>query len=199
METEYFKKMMEDYNNIKFFSENEYQSVLRRIVFRKYPKNYILKNKNEPDNFSRYICNGYIGLFDGTINRNKLKLIFGPTDTVFDKKGFRESKPTPIIIKTLSETMLFEFSKASEMALFEMNKDFCLLALEVSHRITLRTFEQSELKRLGLKNGVSSLAKKYPGIEKILKNQDLADYFNTSLRTIERHKAKIFQSKSQIL
>lgn len=196
MEVEYFRKLMDDYNKIRFFSEEEYQSVFRKVTFKKYPKNSILKRKDDADICSRYICDGYIGLYDASTNRNKLKLIFGPTDTVFDKKGFRQGHPTSNVIKTISDAIIFEFSKTSEISLFEINKEFCLLALEVSHRITQRIYEQNEMKRLGFKESIFNLMNKYPQIEKLITNQDLADYFNTSLRSIERYKGEILRSEN---
>lgn len=196
MEKLYFKKMMEDYNSIKSFSEESYQEVSKKVILRKIPKNEILKRKNEVDDRSRYLCEGLVGLYDGSQGRDKLTLLFGPTDTVFDEEGFRENRPTPNSIKALSDSVLFEFTIEAERALLAHNSDFRLLALEVAHRIGRRTFEQLEIKTKGFKKGFPDLKRRFPDAEILLKNQELADYFSTSIRTIERQKSQFFNPRN---
>lgn len=195
MEKLYFKKMVEDYNSIRFFSEEAYQLVFQKLIFRKLPKNAILKRKDEPDDRSRYICEGLVGLFDETSGRNKLVFLFGPTDTVFDEEGFRTQKSTSNSIRTMTETVLFEFSIEAEKALLAQNPQFGLLALEVAHRITRRTFEQVEIKLQGFSKGYPKLLSKFPGLAEGLKNKELADYFLTSTRTVERQKKTALEQK----
>lgn len=186
MEMLYFKKMMKDYNSIIPFSDLEYEEVRTRVVFRKYPKRFILKEAGKVDHCSRYICAGMIGLYDQSTGVPKLTLIMADTDTAFDEEGFRENLPTKNVLMTLSDCLLFEFSKEDEQELFRINANFRSLALEVSHRITKRNFEQQEIKKLGMRNGFEKLMNRFRGIEKVLKNQELADYFSWSLRSAER-------------
>ncbi len=196
MEMLYFKKMMKDYNSIIPFSDLEYEEVRTRVVFRKYPKRYILKEAGKSDHCSRYICVGMVGLYDQSSGKPKLTLIMSDTDTAFDEEGFRDNLPTSNVLMTLTDCLLFEFGREEEQELFRVNANFRSLALEVAHRINKRNFEQLEIKKLGMKNGFEKLMLRFRGIEKVLKNRELADYFSWSLRSTERWKNFILKGGS---
>lgn len=196
MEMLYFKKMMLDYNSIIPFSDLEYEEVRKRVVFRKYPKRFILKEAGKSDHCSRYICRGMIGLYEQSSGKPKLTLIMSETDTAFDEEGFRENLITDNVLMTLTDCLLFEFGREEEQELFRVNANFRSLALEVAHRITKRNFEQMEIKRLGVRNGLEKLMNRFRGIEKVLRNQELADYFSWSLRNTERWKNFILKGGS---
>lgn len=197
MEKMYFNQLMADYNSIKKFSEEAYRAVFQKLLFRRLPKNYVLKKPNRYDDRSRYICDGYVGLYKySDEDESRLILLFGPTDTVFDEQSFRQKIPSPFSLKTLSPTILFEFPIESEQALLIQNPEFAYLALEVAHRINFRNFEQSIIKSQKFEVGFPLLLKRFPGIDQVLKNKELADFFGVSLSTVERYKRNYFKSRS---
>lgn len=196
MEKMYFNQLMADYNSIRKFSEEAYKAVFQKLLFRRLPKNYVLKEANKSDDRSRYICDGYVGLFQNSEEEeNRLILLFGPTDTVFDEQSFRKKITSPFLLKTLSPTILFEFPIESENALLIQHPEFAFLALEVAHRINYRNFEQSLIKAEKFESGYPMLLKRFPGVDQVLKNQELADFFGVSLSTVERCKRNYFKSQ----
>lgn len=197
MEKMYFNQLMADYNSIKKFSEEAYRAVFQKLLFRRLPKNYVLKKPNRYDDRSRYICDGYVGLYKySDEDESRLIQLFGPTDTVFDEQSFRQKISSPFSLKTLSPTILFEFPIESEQALLIQNPEFAYLALEVAHRINFRNFEQSIIKSQKFEVGFPLLLKRFPGIDQVLKNKELADFFGVSLSTVERYKRNYFKSRS---
>ncbi|MBC6365754.1 Crp/Fnr family transcriptional regulator [Algoriphagus sp. AK58] len=196
MEKMYFNQLMADYNSIRPFSEEAYRAVFQKLLFRRLPKNFVLKKSNKSDDRSRYICEGYVGMFHySEENENRLVLLYGPTDTVFDEQSFRKKIPSSFSLKTLSPTILFEFPIEAEQALLVQNPEFAFLALEVAHRINYRNFEQSIIKAKKFETGFPMLLKRFPGIDQILKNRELADYFGVSLSTVERYKRNYYKSQ----
>lgn len=191
MEKYYLDLMMADYNRIKEYPEEAYHAVFQKLFFRRYPKNFILKDVNLIDEKSRYICEGFVGLYKEMDGGFKLSLISGPTDTAFDEQSFRTKKPTANILKTLSKTVLFEFTIEAEYALLSKMPEFAFLALEVAHRISRRNFEQMSIKDLKFKEGYPELLRLFPGIEQSIKNHELADYFKCSISTVERIKREL--------
>jgi len=196
MEKLYQKKLMEDYNTIKRIPEEDYLPVFRKLIFRKLPRNHILKQSNKIDDRSRYICEGFVGLYEVEDNRDKLHLIFGPTDTAFDPESFKKETASRSIIKTLSPTYLFEFTEESEQLLLTQSPGFIELAHEVNIRIRERHIHQLKIKNLKFTEGYPKLIEIFPRIQQHIKNQELADFFSISLSSVERHKSQIFKNLS---
>ncbi|TDK42054.1 Crp/Fnr family transcriptional regulator [Algoriphagus formosus] len=187
-EKEYFRQLMADYNQIKEISEENYNAVFQKLILRRLPKNFYLKESNKPDGKSRYICEGFVGLYTPLEDRLRLDLIFGPTDTALDELSYYDSKPSELVLKTITDTVLFEFTLEAEKAVLVKNPEFHILALRIAHRINQRNCQQYAIKALKFKNGFPKLRETFEGIDQALKNQELADYFNCSISTIERLK-----------
>lgn len=191
MERRYLEQMMADYNQIKKYKEEAYLEVFQKLNLRRFPKNTIIKQINKVDEKSRYICEGFVGLYKEYDKGFRLSLISGPSDTAFDEQSFRSKKASNNILKTLSATVLLEFSIDAESALLAKVPEFALLALEVSHRINERNFEQMLIKDLKFEEGYPKLTALFPGIDKYIKNYELADYFKCSISTVERGKRNL--------
>lgn len=196
MEKLYQKKLMEDYNSITQIKEEDYNQVFEKLIFRKLAKNQILKQSSKIDDRSRYICEGFVGLYEVEDTRDRLYLIFGPTDTAFDPESFKKEKASRLILKTISPTYLFEFTEASEQLLLTQSPEFIELAHAVNIRIRERLINQLKIKNLKLTDGYPKLIEIFPKIQQHIKNQELADFFSVSLSSVERHKSQIFKSKS---
>ncbi len=187
-EKDYFIELMSDYNQIKEISEEDYKTVFQKLILRRVPKNFFLKESNMPDGKSRYICEGFVGLYTPIEDRLRLDLIFGPTDTALDELSYYDTKPSEMVLKTITDTVLFEFTLEAEKAVMVHNPEFHILALRIAHRINQRNCQQYAIKALKFKNGFPRLVETFQGIDQALKNQELADYFNCSISTIERLK-----------
>lgn len=187
-EKDYFIELMSDYNQIKEISEEDYKTVFQKLILRRVPKNFFLKESNMPDGKSRYICEGFVGLYTPIEDRLRLDLIFGPTDTALDELSYYDTKPSEMVLKTITDTVLFEFTLEAEKAVMVHNPEFHILALRIAHRINQRNCQQYAIKALKFKKGFPRLVETFQGIDQALKNQELADYFNCSISTIERLK-----------
>ncbi|MBN7816262.1 Crp/Fnr family transcriptional regulator [Algoriphagus pacificus] len=184
-------QLIADYNSIRRFSAESYETVFQKLILRKVSRGEILKKVDMVDIKSRYICEGYLGLFREGKSGFQLFRIFGKSDTAFDEQSFRSNTPSNSIIRALSDTVYLGFTLESEIELLSNKPEFYALALEVTHRINKRHLEQEAIKAKKFKDGFPLLLKKFPGIGQYLKNQDLADFFNCSISTVERLKYSI--------
>ncbi|MBB6328860.1 CRP-like cAMP-binding protein [Algoriphagus iocasae] len=185
---DYMDQLIADYNRIKKFSDEAYESVFHKLILRRVSRGEILKKVDTVDIKSRYICEGFLGLYQEGKAGFQLVRIFGKSDTAFDEKSFRTNIPSKSIIKALSDTVYLGFTLEAETELLAKKPEFYSLALEVVHRINKRHVEQEAIKAKKFKEGFPLLLKKLPGIGQYLKNQDLADLFNCSISTVERLK-----------
>ncbi len=184
---------MEDYNSIIKIKEEDYNPVFEKLIFRKLPKNHVIKHSHKIDDRSRYICEGFVGLYEEGESRDQLYLIFGKTDTAFDPDSFKKEQESMFLLKTMSPTILFEFSEESEQVLLTQHPDFLTLALKVNIRIRERYINQLRIKSLKFNEGYSRLIEKFPHIQQVIKNQELADFFKISISTVERQKSQFFK------
>ncbi|MFC5623627.1 hypothetical protein [Algoriphagus winogradskyi] len=184
-------QLITDFNSIKRFSDESYESVYQKLTLCRVSRGQVLKKVDMVDDKSRYIGKGYVGLYQEAQNGFKLFRIFGPSDVAFDEQSFRSNTPSKTLLRALSETVFLEFSLEAENELLSNKPEFYSLALEVAHRINKRQVEQQAIKARKFTDGFPLLLKKFPGIGQYLKNQDLADFFNCSISTVERLKYSI--------
>ena len=188
---DYLHQLIADYNSIRKFSDESYEAVFQKLTLRKVYRGEILKKVNTVDIKSRYICKGYLGLFQERKSGFQLSVIFGESDSAFDEQSFRTNTASNSIIRALSDTIYLGFTLEAEIELLSKKPEFYSLALEVAHRINRRHAEQQAIKDRKFKDGFPLLLKKFPGIAQYLKNQELADFFNCSISTVERLKYSI--------
>ncbi|UZD22307.1 hypothetical protein PBT90_02505 [Algoriphagus halophytocola] len=184
-------QLIADNNRIRKFSDEAYEAVFQKLTLRRVSRGEILKKVDTVDVKSRYICEGFLGLFQEGKKGLQLFRIFGKSDTAFDEQSFRSNAPSKTMIRALSDTVFLGFTLEAETEILSRKPEFYSLALEVAHRINKRHVEQEAIKTRKFMDGFPLLLKKYPGIGQHLKNQDLADFFNCSISTVERHKYPI--------
>lgn len=192
-------QLIADFNSIKRFSDESYETVYQKLTLWKVSRGQVLKKVDMVDDKSRYICEGFVGLFQEGHNGFKLFRIFGPSDVAFDEQSFRSNSSSKTLLRALSETVFLEFSLEAENDLLSKKPEFYSLALEVAHLINKRHVEQQAIKAIKFKAGFPLLLKKFPGIGQYLKNQDLADFFNCSISTVERRKYSIMNNHANKL
>ncbi len=190
----YMNQLIADYNRIRKFSDESYEAVFQRLILRKVSRGEILKKLDTVDIKSRYICEGYLGLYHEEKERNMLFSVFGKSDVAFDDLSFRSNTPSKTMLKVLSDTVYLGFTLDAETELLSKKPEFYSLALEVAHRINKRNVEQQEIKKRKFQVGFPLLLQKYPGLGQYLKNQELADFFNCSISTVERYKYAIMNN-----
>ncbi len=179
-------KMKEDYDQLLFISEESYKRLSLHLEFRKVKKGKPLKHSGEPEICSRYICQGFVGIYFQIDGDSVLQNIFQGSDTVFDSISYTEEKVTNTEIKAISDVAFFEFPKIRENQVVENFPEFANLGIMINHRIQKRKDEQNAILRLGIKRGYPLLCQLYPGIDQYLHYQDWAELFNTSERTVSR-------------
>ncbi|MEB2778356.1 hypothetical protein SYJ56_23810 [Algoriphagus sp. D3-2-R+10] len=106
----YMEQLIADYNTIKKFPEESYEDVYHKLTLRSVSRNGILKKVDMADEKCRYICEGYVGLFQEMQDGLKLFRIFGPSDVAFDEQSFRTKTPSKTVLKALSDTVFLDFS-----------------------------------------------------------------------------------------
>ncbi len=188
-------QLIADYNEIKKFSDESYEAVYQTLTLRQVSRGEILKKLDTVDIKSRYICEGYLGLYHEGEDRNVLFRFFGKSDVAFDEQSFRSNTPSKTMLKALSDAVYLGITLDAETELLSKKPEFYSLALEVAHRINKRNVEQQEIKEKKFQYGFPLLIKKFPGLVQYLKNQELADYFNCGVSTVERLKYQVLNKQ----
>lgn len=139
-------QLIADYNSIRKFSDESYETIFQKLTLRRVSRGEVLKKVDMVDIKSRYICEGYLGLFHEGKSGYKLFRIFGPSDVAFDEQSFRTNTPSKTILRALSDTVYLGFTLEAETELLSNKPEFYSLALEVAHRINKRHVEQEAIK-----------------------------------------------------
>lgn len=182
----YLLKMKEDYDQLLFVSDDLYRSLSLHLEFKKAKKGVVLKRAGDIEKCSRYLCNGLVGTYKVMDGALSLKNIYQKTDAVFDAESYTFGIKTTLEIKAISDVTYFEFPKIKEMLVVESFPDFAKLGIEINHRIQQRKDKQNEILRLGLRQGYALFCKLIPEAQNFLHNQDWAQLFNSSERTVSR-------------
>lgn len=188
----YLKSMKEEFDKLFPVSESLYKSLSLFLNLRKLQKGEILKSFNEIENKSRYICEGFVGVYKkeilakSKIEESQLKYVLQDTDNAFDMVSYSSSTLTRVEIKAISEVVFFEFSKEGEREIILRYPEFAQLGILINHRIQERFTKQTIILRKPFKIAYSLFLERYPGIEKYLKYEDWSGLFGISERTVCR-------------
>lgn len=181
---DYLAKMKEDYDPLVPDLKLDYSKVELYLDLRKRRKEEILKDTSGVETCSRYICEGFIGLFYDSEKGPVLSEIFQATDVAFDFQSYLKGEKTENYIKCLSDVVYFELSIKSEMALIQNYPDFAKLGLKINHRLLRRLDQRSRIKVMGITKGYREFVEFMPGVELHLSQSKIASYFSCSERTV---------------
>ena len=181
---DYLAKMKEDYDPLVPDLKLDYSKLDLHLDLRKRKKDDILKDTSGIETCSRYICEGFIGLFYDSEKGPVLSEIFQPTDVAFDFQSYLKDDKTQNYIKCLSDVVYYELTKKSEMTLIQNHPEFAKLGLKINHRLLKRLQLRSRIKVMGITKGYREFLDYMPGIELHLSQAKIASYFSCSERTV---------------
>ncbi|WP_139229094.1 cyclic nucleotide-binding domain-containing protein [Algoriphagus aquimarinus] len=162
----------------------DYTKVDLFLNLRKGKKGEVLKDTSSVETCSRYICEGFIGLFYDSEKGPVLSEIFQATDVAFDFHSYLTGERTQDYIKCLSDVVYYELSKKSEMTLIQNHPDFAKLGFQINHRMLKRLYQRSRIKAMGITKGYKQFVEYLPGIELHLSQSKIASYFFCSERSV---------------
>lgn len=191
MKEEFVQQMVDDYEQLIHIPKESYDLVIPRLNLIEKKPGEVIKDSGQIDKMSRYICKGFVGYYNHTAFGNTLFSIYQPSDTVFDLDSYRSGVPGKIEIKAISAVSYLEFSIKSEKELLEIDPHLIRLALAINQRILKRQAKVLEISKMGFDRGYPLLIKEFKGIGTKLSNQDLASFFNLSVRSLIRHKSNL--------
>lgn len=178
--------MKRDYDTLFPVSENLYRTISLYLELKKKKKGEVLKPFGSVEILSRYICEGFIGVYYDFQGDPVLKYVLNPTDTAFDIQSYFSQQKSTIEIRALSDAVFFEFHKDSEIQVVSKFPEFARLGILINHRIQDRLAQQMAILRMDFKHGYHAFIQFYPGIEKHLKYSDWAGLFQCGIRTVSR-------------
>ncbi|QYH38956.1 Crp/Fnr family transcriptional regulator [Algoriphagus sp. NBT04N3] len=185
MET-YIQQMKEDYDSILPVSEDLYRSISLFLDLKRRKRGEVLKPSGSVETLSRYICEGYVGIYYPQKEELHLRYVLSPTDTVFDMHSYLSEEKSLVEIRALTDILFFEFPKEAEIQVVSQFPEFAQLGILINHRIQQRLDRQNAILRMDFKEGYPAFLQSHPGIEFYLKNWDWASLFQCSLRTVSR-------------
>lgn len=177
-------KMREDYDNLVPGLNLDYEKLKLYMYLRRGKKGMVLKEAHSIETCSRYVCDGYLGLFVQKEEGEVLKEIFKVTDVAFDFKSYWRNKKTKSYLSCLSDVTYFEVSKKSEHDLVKTFPEFVDLGLAINHRLQDRLVKRSSIKNMGIHKGYKKFLQEFPGIQALLSQSRIASYFNCTARTV---------------
>ncbi|MEB2778491.1 hypothetical protein SYJ56_24495 [Algoriphagus sp. D3-2-R+10] len=192
----YMEQMKADYDQLVDGLDASYKKLDLYVDLRKAKKNEILKKTSSVESCSRYLCSGFVGLFQEGEERDILTEIFMTSDVAFDSESYLNASRTDFYLKCLSDIIFIELSKKAESQVIENHPKFVKLGLAINHRMLSRQGERSRIKNLGISRGYPEFVNALPGIEKLLTQSELASYFNCTDRTV-RSVLKEYKSKQK--
>lgn len=181
---DYLAKMKEDYDPLVLDLNLDYSKLDLYLDLRKRKKDEVLKDTSSIETCSRYIFEGFIGLFFDSENGPVLSEIFQPTDVVFDFQSYLKGEKSQNYIKCLSDVVYYELTKKSEMTLIQNHPEFAKLGLAINHRLLKRLDLRSRIKAMGISKGYKRFLEYMPGIDLHLSQAKIASYFSCSERTV---------------
>lgn len=181
---DYLAKMKADYDPLVPDLILDYSKVELYLDLRKRKKDEVLKDTSSIETCSRYICEGFIGLFYDSEKGPILSEIFQATDVAFDFQSYLNHGKTQNYIKCLSDVVYYELTKKSEMNLIQNYPEFAKLGSQVNHRMLKRLELRSRIKVMGISKGYKQFVEYLPGIELHLSQAKIASYFSCSERTV---------------
>ena len=181
---DYMAKMKEDYKPLISDLKLDFNKLELFLNLRKGKKDEILKNTIDIEICSRYICEGFIGLFSDSEKGPVLSEIFQATDVAFDFPSYLWGEKTENYMMCLSDVVYFELSKANEMILIQKYPEFAKLGLRINHRLLKRVLMRSRIKVMGISKAYQDFVEYMPGIEDHLSQAKIASYFSCSERTV---------------
>ncbi|PZV82297.1 CRP-like cAMP-binding protein [Algoriphagus aquaeductus] len=188
MEQKFISMMIADYDQLFRVPREGYEQVIPILRQVQAKRNTLIKPGGSADLVSRYLCEGFIGLFYPHGEKLELLSIFQATDTVFDEFSYRSGQISETVIKSISAVVFLEFPISAEELLLHRHPEFSLLAHRIAHRISERKSRVHSIAKLGLEQGYELLMKEFPGLEAEITNSDLASFFGVHTRTVERWK-----------
>lgn len=180
----YLAKMKADYDPLVPDLKLDYSKVELYLDLKKRKKDEVLKDTSSIETCSRYICEGFLGLFYDTEKGPVLSEIFQATDVGFDFQSYLNHGKTQNYIKCLSDVVYYELSKKSEMTLIQNHPEFAKLGLAINHRLLKRLVLRSRIKAMGISKGYKQFLEYLPGIALHLSQAKIASYFSCSERTV---------------
>lgn len=185
MET-YIQQMKQDYDSILPVSEDLYRSISLFLDLKRRKRGEVLKPSGSVETLSRYICEGYVGIYYPQKEEMHLRYVLSPTDTVFDMHSYLSEEKSLVEIRALTDILFFEFPKEAEIKVVSEFPEFAQLGILINHRIQQRLDRQNAILRMDFKDGYPAFLQSHPGIGFYLKNWDWASLFQCSLRTVSR-------------
>ena len=181
---DYLAKMKEDYDPLVPDLNLDYSKLDLYLDLRKRKKDEVLKDTSSIETCSRYIFEGFIGLFFDSENGPVLSEIFQATDVAFDFQSYLRGEKSQNYMKCLSDVVYYELTKKSEMTLIQNHPEFAKLGLAINHRLLKRLDLRSRIKAKGISKGYKRFLEYMPGIELHLSQAKIASYFSCSERTV---------------
>ncbi|MBE9170944.1 Crp/Fnr family transcriptional regulator [Pleurocapsales cyanobacterium LEGE 06147] len=182
----YIQQMKQDYDSLFPVSEELYRLISLYLEFKKKKKGDILKRSGSVETCSRYIIEGYVGIYYLQDEELQLRYVLRPTDTVFDMLSYVSEEKSCIEIRALTEVLFFEFHKDAEIEVVKRYPEFAQLGILINHRIQQRLAQQNAILGMDFKEGYPEFVQLFPRIELFLKNWQWASLFQCSPRTISR-------------
>ena len=181
---DYLAKIKDDHDPLVPDLKFDYSKLDLYLDLRKRKKDEVLKDTSSIETCSRYICEGFIGLFYDTEKGPVLSEIFQATDVAFDFQSYLKGEKSQNYVKCLSDVVYYELTKKSEMTLIQNHPEFAKLGLAINHRLLKRLDLRSRIKAKGISKGYKRFLEYMPGIELHLSQAKIASYFSCSERTV---------------
>ncbi|WP_133553988.1 Crp/Fnr family transcriptional regulator [Algoriphagus boseongensis] len=182
----YVKQLKRDFNHLMLLSDDFYGSLSRYLFLKRKKKGEVIKALGQKGSYSRYLCKGLIGVYKIEKETEYLLYVFKETDLIHDWISYACCKKSSIEIKAISEVLYLEFSLLDLKCMLAKHPEIIHLLLLLNHRIQVRIYQQVDILRKGIKEGLPFFCKAYSGIELHLSYQDWASLFSSSIRTVGR-------------
>ncbi|MFC5624569.1 hypothetical protein [Algoriphagus winogradskyi] len=186
MDRKYRLQLIDFYKSLMEISEEDLSALFSRLDQKRFKKGMIIKEAGKIDQFSRFVCEGLIGLYrekDGTPN---LEYLFTTGDIATEFHSYYTNQASEYYLKTLNDGVYIELSADSQEYVAKKNHNLMKLESKVMSYIMSRRTEMNGIRLLGLEAGYRELTKYLGDYIFLLKQTDLAGLFNCSLRKVSR-------------
>lgn len=193
MKEKFVDQMITDYDSLLKVPMESYNLVIPSLNLVSKRRGELIKGTGEIDTSSRYICKGFIGYYKQIQDKKFLFAIYQASDTVFDLDSYRSATPSQNELVAISDVTYLEFPIEAENEVILRDPNLLRLALLVNQRISTRQSRIHEISIMDPESGYPILLEEFKGIGMALTIDQLASFFQVSVRTINRMKQTLNQ------
>lgn len=186
MEVQYERQLVEFFNQQLAISEEELAAVFPHIDQESSKRGEVLKQAGEVDVRSRFLCEGFIGLYAEVGGKSDLEHIFGVGDIVREFHSFYEGVKANYSLRAITDVVYLQMHISDQKNILSQNSQLALLNSKMMDYVIQKRSKITGIRILGLYLGYDELLKALPGIGICLSRKELADFFNCSTSKVAR-------------